>query len=85
MFWQATPHIGAFSEGFHTQTSPQIHANAVFQAQTATGKLNAEIIPTTPIGWYWSYILCKGLSECKVDPFNCLDNPTAKSQMSIIS
>jgi hypothetical protein len=23
---------------------------AVFQAQTATGKLNADIIPTTPIG-----------------------------------
>ena len=31
------------------QTSPQIHAKAVFQAQTATGKLNADIIPTTPI------------------------------------
>jgi hypothetical protein len=28
----------------------QIHAKAVFQAQTATGKLNAEMIPTTPIG-----------------------------------
>ena len=39
---------GAFSEAFQTQVSPQIHAKAVFQFQTATGKLKAEIIPTTP-------------------------------------
>ena len=44
------PQRGVFSDGFQIQTSPQIHANAVFQAQTATGKLNAEIIPTIPIG-----------------------------------
>jgi hypothetical protein len=43
-----------------SQTSPQIQANAVFQAQTATGKLKAEMIPTTPIGWYCSAILCPG-------------------------
>jgi hypothetical protein len=36
------------SDGFQTHTSPAIQAKAVFQAQTATGKLNAEIIPTTP-------------------------------------
>jgi hypothetical protein len=35
-----------FSDGFQTHTSPAIQAKAVFQAQTATGKLNAEIIPT---------------------------------------
>ena len=29
---------------------PQTHAIAAFQAQTATGKLKAEIIPTTPRG-----------------------------------
>ena len=43
-------HKGAFSEGFQMQTSPQTQANAVFHAQTATGKLNAEIIPTIPRG-----------------------------------
>ncbi len=85
MFWQATPHIGAFSEGFQMHTFPQIHAKAVFQAQTATGKLNAEIIPTIPKGWYWSYILCPGRSECMVIPFNWRERPTAKSQISIIS
>jgi hypothetical protein len=43
-------HKRYFSDGFQTQTSPAIQAKAVFQAQTATGKLNAEIIPTTPKG-----------------------------------
>ena len=38
MFWQANEQSGAFSEGFHTHTSPEIQANAVFQHQTATGK-----------------------------------------------
>ena len=64
------PQRGVFSEGFQTQTSPHIQAKAVFQAQTATGKLNAEMIPTTPIGWYCSYILCPGRSECIVNPCN---------------
>ena len=50
IFWQAIADKGAFSDGFHTQTSPQTHAKAVFQAHTATGKLNAEIMPTTPSG-----------------------------------
>ena len=39
MFWQATPHIGAFSDGFQIQTSPQTNANIEFHDQTATGKL----------------------------------------------
>ena len=85
IFWQATLHNGVFSEGFHIHVSPQIQAKAVFQHQTATGKLKAEIIPTTPRGWYCSYILCPGLSECIVSPCNCLERPTAKSQISIIS
>src|SRR5210317_2002786 len=84
-FWQATPHNGAFSLGFQIQTSPQIQARAVFQLQTATGKLKAEMIPTNPSGWYCSYIRCPGRSECIVKPCNCRDNPTAKSQISIIS
>ena len=48
---------GVFSEGFHTQTFPQTNAIAAFQDQTATGKLNAEIIPTTPKGCHCSNIL----------------------------
>ena len=32
------------------QTFPQTQAKAAFQAQTATGKLKAEIIPTIPSG-----------------------------------
>ena len=51
-----------------TQESPQIHARAVFQAQTATGKLKAEMIPTTPSGWYCSNMRCSGRSECVVIP-----------------
>lgn len=50
IFWQAMLHKGAFSEAFQMQTSPQIQDNAVFQAQTATGKLNADIMPTMPKG-----------------------------------
>ena len=85
MFWQAIVHKGAFSEPFQTQTSPQIQAKAVFQAQTATGKLKAEMIPTTPIECHCSLITWPGRSEGIVCPFNWRDKPTAKSQMSIIS
>ena len=56
MCWQAMEQSALFSEGFHTQESPQTQASAVFQAHTATGKLKAEMIPTTPIGWYCSYM-----------------------------
>src|SRR5690606_757969 len=52
IFWQATAHKGVLELGFQTQTSPQTQAKAAFQDQTATGKLKAEIIPTTPSGWY---------------------------------
>ena len=76
---------GAFSDGFQMQVFPQTQAIMAFQDQTATGKLKADIIPTTPSGWYCSYILCEGLSECIVSPYSCRDNPTAKSQISIIS
>ncbi len=69
-FWQATPQSGAFSLGFQMQTSPQIQARAVFQLQTATGKLKAEMIPTNPSGWYCSYMRCPGLSECIVSPWS---------------
>ena len=68
MFWQAIPHKGVFSDGFQIHVSPEIHAKAVFQHHTATGKLKADMIPTTPRGWYCSYILWPGLSECIVSP-----------------
>src|SRR5690242_1023549 len=54
--WQATAHNGTLEEGFQTQTSPHTQAMAAFQLQTATGKLNAEIIPTTPSGCHCSYM-----------------------------
>ncbi len=41
---------GVFSEGFHTQALPQTSASAAFHDHTATGKLNAEMMPTTPSG-----------------------------------
>ena len=46
----ASAHSGACSDGFQTTGSPQTSAIAVFHDQTATGKLNAEITPTTPRG-----------------------------------
>src|SRR5690349_2565580 len=85
MCWQATAHRGVFSEGFQTHTLPQTHASIVFQLHTATGKLNAEIIPTTPNGCHCSYIRWPARSLCIVKPYNCLESPTAKSQISIIS
>ena len=50
IFWQAIAQSGVFSDGFQTTTFPQIQANDAFQAQTATGKLKAEITPTIPSG-----------------------------------
>ena len=41
---------GVFSDGFQTTGSPQTSASAAFHDQTATGKLKAEMTPTTPIG-----------------------------------
>ena len=41
---------GDFSDGFHTTESPQTNASAAFHDHTATGKLNAEMTPTTPAG-----------------------------------
>ena len=58
---------------------------AAFQDQTATGKLKAEITPTTPAGCHCSVILWSGRSEGSTRPPTWRDRPTAKSQMSIIS
>src|SRR5690348_6879667 len=56
IFWQATAQRGVFSDGFHTHTSPQTQASMLFQLHTATGKLNADIIPTMPSGCHCSYM-----------------------------
>ena len=42
----------------------------IVQLETATGKLNAEMMPTIPNGCHCSYILCIGRSECMVNPCN---------------
>ena len=47
---------GVFSDGFHTTELPHTSASAAFHDHTATGKLNAEITPTTPSGCHVSII-----------------------------
>src|SRR4029453_19084 len=55
---------GGWCDGFQTLTSPQAAAMKAVQDQTATGKLNAEMIPITPSGCHCSYIRWRGRSEC---------------------
>ncbi len=83
--WVASAVSGVFSDGFHTHGSPQISASAAFHAHTATGKLNAEMTPTTPSGCQVSIIRCSPRSLGRVRPPTWRASPTAKSQMSIIS
>ncbi|MNQ94091.1 hypothetical protein D3C85_1095920 [compost metagenome] len=85
MCWQAIAVKGVFSDGFQMHTLPQTSASAAFQLQTATGKLNAEIMPTIPSGCHCSYMRWLGRSLCMVKPYSWRDKPTAKSQISIIS
>ncbi|CFS23892.1 Uncharacterised protein [Mycobacterium tuberculosis] len=66
--WQASAVNGVSSEGFHTTVSPQTSATAVFHAQTATGKLNAVITPTTPSGCQVSRSRCPARSDAMVRP-----------------
>src|SRR3954468_9542643 len=54
--WQANAQSGVFSDGFQIHTSPQTQESILFQLQTATGKLKAEIIPTIPSGCHCSYM-----------------------------
>ncbi len=76
---------GVFSDGFQTTGLPHTSASAAFHAQTATGKLNAVMMPTTPIGCHCSIIRWLGRSVAMVSPWSWRDRPTAKSAMSIIS
>ena len=68
MCWTAIAVSGVLGEGFHTEALPQMAARKAFHAHTATGKLNAEMIPTTPSGCHCSYMRCCGRSECMVMP-----------------
>ena len=49
---------GAWCDGFQIIESPQMAATAAFQAQTATGKLKAVMMPTGPSGCHCSYMRC---------------------------
>ena len=48
--------------------SPQMSASAAFQDQTATGKLKAEMMPTTPSGCQVSIMRWPGRSVAIVKP-----------------
>src|SRR3546814_3415217 len=63
IFIEAIADNGVLGEGFQMQMSPQAAATKAFQAQTATGKLNAEMIPTRPIGCHCSYMRWPGRSR----------------------
>ena len=65
---RAAAQSGVFSDGFQTTLSPQTKARQAFQAQTATGKLKAEITPTTPSGCQVSIIRWPGRSVAMVRP-----------------
>ena len=45
---------GVLGEGFHTQALPQMTPRQAFQDHTATGKLKAVMMPTTPRGSHCS-------------------------------
>ena len=76
---------GVSGDGFQIMVSPQTAAIMAFQAQTATGKLNAVMMPIGPSGCHCSIIRCRGRSLAIVRPYSWRDRPTAKSHMSIIS
>jgi len=66
--WHARAQSGVFSEGFQTSVSPHTRAIAAFHAHTATGKLKALMMPTTPSGCHVSIILWPGRSLAMVRP-----------------
>mmetsp|Transcript_27058 Transcript_27058/g.36160 ORF Transcript_27058/g.36160 Transcript_27058/m.36160 type:complete len:218 (-) Transcript_27058:290-943(-) len=73
------------SAPFQMTWSPQMSARAVFQPQTATGKLKAVMTPTLPTGFQISIIKWPGRSEFRTLPSIVLDIPTAISQISMNS
>ncbi len=59
---------GVLEAGFQRVESPQTAARAEFHAQTATGKLKAEMTATTPRGCHCSRMWWSGRSDCMVRP-----------------
>ncbi len=59
---------GESGDGFQIIVSPQTAATIAFQAHTATGKLNAVMIPMGPSGCHCSYMRWRGRSEAIVSP-----------------
>ena len=64
----ASADSGAFSDGFQTSVLPHTSASAAFQANTAIGKLKAEMMPTTPSGCQVSSSLCSARSLAMLRP-----------------
>src|SRR3546814_15453303 len=85
IFIEAIADSGVFGEGFQMQMSPPAAATNAFQAQTATGKLNAEMIPTRPSGCHCSYLRLHGRSECMLRSSSRLDRPAANEPIAITS
>ncbi len=81
----ATAVSGVLSLGFQITGSPHTSARAAFHDHTATGKLNAVMTATGPIGCHDSISRWPGRSLAIVRPCSWREMPTAKSQMSIIS
>ena len=75
IFIEAIADSGVFGDGFQMVMSPQAAATNAFHAHTATGKLNAEMTPTIPIGCHCSYMRWPGRSECMVKPYSWRDRP----------
>ena len=73
----AAAQSGAFSLGFQITGSPHTNASIAFHAHTATGKLNAEITPTTPSGCHSSLNRWFGRSLAIVSPVKLRLSPTA--------
>ena len=81
----ASPSAGAYSAGFHTTVLPQSSAGTRYQAGTATGKLPAVIIATTPTGMRNVNSCLSGISLGTVWPYRRRPSERKKSQVSMIS
>ena len=68
IFIAASALSGVFSDGFQITGSPQTSASAAFHAQTATGKLKAEMTAHGPSGCQVSIMRWPGRSEAMVRP-----------------
>ena len=50
-FASQTAALGSFSDGFSTTVLPVAIASGKNHSGTIAGKLNGEMMPTTPTGW----------------------------------